>query len=111
MPAVVLVPRRPDAGGCGVNDLQIPTAAIRATYAGELSRDVTNRQIEEILQLAAPYLVAAELRRIASQWERRSDNIPLGRNASREQVSRVGDLREFADLLRVRADELDGGVA
>lgn len=61
----------------------------------------------------APIIVAAELRRLAADLYRRSDNVPLGRSSGtvNHGVERVGDLREAAERLLARAHELDGGAA
>lgn len=88
-------------------ELPIPDQAIDALLdqlgwsagGGEMARAV--------LAAAAPLVVAAELRRLARDYERRSDNVPLGRDAhATGAVDRVGALREFAQELRARADEL-----
>lgn len=63
----------------------------------------------EVLQAAGPALVADELRRFAAGLYRRSDNVPLGRDGG--GIERVGCLRDLADQMIARADELLGGAA
>jgi hypothetical protein len=56
-----------------------------------------------------PDPTAEELRARARELYRRSDNVPLFSGDDRAAIERVGDLREEADRLMARADELDGG--
>lgn len=77
-------------------ELHIPDEAVRATYRGELTENVTNRQIEEILRLGAPLVVAAELRRLRRIL------------ADRPSFMSLHVLAERADELDPRADEIEG---
>jgi hypothetical protein len=70
--------------------------------------DTSEQALEELMPIVHRY-AAAVLDRLAAEWERRSDNVPLGRGSHESgAVNRVGDLRECAGLLRARAAELRG---
>jgi len=88
--------------------LEIPyTAYTAGTHAAMRCEDafyVAN----DVLDAAAPLIVAVELRRMAADLYRRSDNVSMSGDG--RGIERVGTFREIADLLIARADELDGGV-
>jgi len=62
----------------------------------------------DVIDAAAPLIVAAELRRIAADLRRRSDNAPM--SGDDHGVEWVGTYRDIADHLSARADALDSGA-
>jgi hypothetical protein len=92
--------------------LAIPNHVLDAGHTVVLDSRVRGLDVGQtsarVLHEAGPLLVAAELRRLASDLYRRSDNVPLSRTGG--GIERVGALRDLADQLSTRADQLDGGT-
>ena len=95
--------------------LTIPNAASKAgafaarPYVTDSYYDLAPDIVRDVLDEAAPLIVAAELRQTAAGLYRRSDSVSMSGDDGRG-IERVGIFREIADLLSARADALDGGV-
>lgn len=79
--------------------LEVPEAAVDALFSA--GRGPAK---ENVRRIAAP-VVAAELRRLAYRLQQRSDNTLMTRDGGGQE--RVATLRQTADELIARADELD----
>lgn len=90
-----------------MTELHIPDKAIRATYSGTNTQSITNKTTIEVLELGAPFIVAAELLRLAGELERRADRVLLGRDGS--GTERRATWLDAGGVLRTRATELDNG--
>jgi hypothetical protein len=89
--------------------LEISDAAVRATYASPYGDGMTNKATRAALELAAPVIVAAELRRLANEVERGADEY-IANGASDLLRAQCAEDKTIAAKLRARAAELDGGV-
>lgn len=87
--------------------LEIPEEARERAFSGTFGDTLTRRQVDEVLELAGPLIVAAELERLAAEIDappkELADYSPQGKqyNAGKDYVR---------DRLHVRASVLRGEV-